>query len=85
MKDMGRFLLIISFIVSAFLVSSCSRSTADTVRSTANSNTSSSEKRYNFKGRIVSVDKAAKRATIEHDAIPGFMEAMTMDFPIHED
>lgn len=46
---------------------------------------SASAKRYEFRGTIVSVNKAAKTATIDHEAVPGYMEAMTMDFPIHED
>ena len=45
---------------------------------------SESAKRYPLKGKVVSVDKAKKKATIEHEEIPGFMEAMTMDFPIRE-
>lgn len=46
---------------------------------------SADAKRYNLKGKVVAVDKAKKKAKIEHDEIPGFMEAMTMDFPIHAD
>src|SRR4051812_15331032 len=46
---------------------------------------SAAAKRYHLKGRVVSVDKAAKRATIEHDAVEGYMAAMTMEFPIHAD
>lgn len=46
---------------------------------------SNNAKRYDLKGRVVSVDKQAKRARIEHEKIPGFMDAMTMEFPIHED
>lgn len=42
-------------------------------------------KRYDLKGKVVSVDKQAKRAKIEHEEIPGFMDKMTMDFPIKED
>jgi protein SCO1/2 len=42
-------------------------------------------KHYPLKGRVVSVDKASKKAKIEHDDIPGYMEGMTMDFPIKED
>jgi protein SCO1/2 len=45
---------------------------------------SPSAKRYNMKGKVVAIDKAKKKATIAHEDIPGFMEAMTMDFPIHE-
>jgi protein SCO1/2 len=46
---------------------------------------SETAKRYDLKGKVVSVDREKKRAKIEHDEIPGYMEAMTMEFPIHED
>ncbi len=48
-------------------------------------NASASAKRYPFKGKVVAVDRTLKKATIDHDAIPGFMEGMTMDFPVHAD
>jgi protein SCO1/2 len=42
-------------------------------------------KRYKLKGKVVAVDKTAKKATIDHEAVEGYMGAMTMDFPIHAD
>ena len=42
-------------------------------------------KRFPFKGKVVSVDRAAKKAKIDHEAVEGYMEAMTMDFPVHAD
>jgi len=52
-------------------------------KSGATGNQSSSElKRYPLKGKVVSVDRTAKKAKIDHEAIEGFMPAMTMDFPI---
>src|SRR5688572_28220233 len=42
-------------------------------------------KRYDLKGKVVSVDREKRTAKIDHEAIPDFMPAMTMDFPIHED
>lgn len=42
------------------------------------------QKRYDLRGTVVSVDKLQKRAKIDHEAIPGFMDRMTMEFPIHE-
>ena len=42
-------------------------------------------KQFPFKGKVVSVDRAAKKAKIDHEAIPGYMEAMTMEFPVHAD
>ena len=46
---------------------------------------SANAERYPLKGKIVSIDKAAKTAKIDHEAIAGYMPAMTMDFPIHAD
>ena len=42
-------------------------------------------KRFDLKGEVIAVDKAKKTATIRHEAVAGYMEAMTMDFPIRED
>jgi protein SCO1 len=42
----------------------------------------SSLKRYPFTGRIVLIDKANQSAIIDGDAIPGFMDAMAMDYKI---
>lgn len=44
--------------------------------------TASSVKRYPFTGRIVLIDKANQSAIIDGDAIPGFMDAMAMDYKI---
>jgi protein SCO1/2 len=49
------------------------------------SNAGGTAKRYPLKGKVISVDKAAKKAKIDHEAIDGYMPAMEMDFPIHED
>jgi protein SCO1 len=39
-------------------------------------------KRYHLTGRVVSIDARAKMANIDADAIPGFMEAMTMPYQV---
>lgn len=41
-------------------------------------------KTYQLKGVIVSVDAAHKSAVIKHETIEGFMEAMTMEFPVRD-
>lgn len=46
---------------------------------------SANAKRFTLKGKVVSVDRVKKEATIDHDDIPGYMDAMSMPFPIHED
>jgi len=69
-----RYIVLFIFILMTF--SACQKQDAK--------QTSENAKRYPLKGKVVSVDKAKKKATIEHEEIPGFMPAMTMDFPIRE-
>src|SRR5690606_11973801 len=69
----------ILFILAAFLLSSCSAPPKEEPKNPAN------VKRHELKGRVVSVDKAKKTASIDHEEVPGYMDAMTMDFPIKED
>lgn len=66
------------FIISLVLFAACKQGTTAT-------NGSSPVERYPIKGKVISVDKAAKTANIQHEDIPGFMPAMTMDFLIKED
>lgn len=40
--------------------------------------------RYDLKGKVVSVDKRGSTVTIAHQAIPGYMEAMTMTFMLDD-
>ncbi len=72
-----RYLII--FLFAIFLLTACQKA------ETQQTNTSANAKRYDLKGKVVSVDKAKKTAKIEHETIPDFMPAMTMDFPIRED
>lgn len=39
-------------------------------------------KRFHLKGKIVSIDTANNSLTIAHEAIPGFMDAMTMPYSV---
>ncbi|MDQ2745918.1 MAG: SCO family protein [Acidobacteriota bacterium] len=67
------------FLFSVFLFTACQKVDAPA------QNASVEAKHFPFKGTVVSVDKAKKTATIKHDAIPGYMDAMTMAFPIKDD
>ena len=66
--------LIVTF--SLFTVAACSR---------AEHKTSADAKRYELTGKIIAVDKQKHKATIQHNEIPGYMAAMTMDFPIKDE
>jgi len=46
---------------------------------------SENAKQYEIKGKVVSVNKSEQKVTIDHEAIPGYMEKMTMEFSLHED
>jgi Cu/Ag efflux protein CusF len=39
---------------------------------------------YTVRGVIVKVDPAGKSAAIDAEKIDGWMEAMTMDYPVHD-
>jgi len=41
--------------------------------------------RYPMKGVVVSLDEKTKSANIKHERIEGWMEAMTMEFPVKDD
>jgi protein SCO1/2 len=43
------------------------------------------EQRFDLKGKVVAVDKAGKKVTVDHEAIPGFMGAMTMMYPVKDE
>jgi protein SCO1 len=43
------------------------------------------ERRFDLKGRVVSVNKSQREVTIAHEEIKGFMDAMTMPFNVKED
>lgn len=42
------------------------------------------EQRYPLKGKVVNVDKRGAAVTVAHEAIPGYMDAMTMPFKLKD-
>ena len=41
-------------------------------------------KTYKIHGKVISIDKLGHQLIIDHDAIPGFMDAMTMPYPVKD-
>ena len=41
--------------------------------------------RYDLNGKVVAIDKAAKKLTVDHGDIPGFMGAMTMPYSVKDE
>jgi len=67
----------------AVLPLGCSkRETAGPVKGSA---PSASAQRYDLRGIIRGVDAEKREVTVEHEEIPGYMDAMTMSFPVRDD
>ena len=65
--------------VALVLSTSCNRSGTN---ASSQQVQASMAKRYRMKGKVVSIDPQAKMANIDGEAIPGFMEAMTMPYVV---
>lgn len=65
----------ILILISALIFSACQSASTEVPDP-------SELKRYDLKGEVLSVDKTNKKASIKHEEIPGYMDAMTMDFEI---
>src|SRR6266849_2811805 len=63
---------ILAIAVLAVVSAGCSPSSGD------------KEKVYDIKGKIVSVDSEKKTVRLDHEDIPGHMQAMEMDFDVQE-
>jgi len=50
----------------------------------AQSSAASSFKTYNLRGKVVSTNPATSEVTLDHEAIPGFMDAMTMPYKLKD-
>ena len=42
------------------------------------------EQRFDLRGKVVGIDKNASTVTLQHEAIPNYMAAMTMDYPVKD-
>jgi protein SCO1 len=72
------FIPVVFLLVLQLCLSSCSPKHQSPVAS-------ESAKQYEIKGKVVSVNKSEHKVTIDHEAIPGYMEKMTMEFSLNDD
>jgi protein SCO1/2 len=80
-KSVIRRLLVFSFL-ALFVLSGCrSGQKAGTQTSAAGSPV---YKVYRLRGKVVSTDAAKSEVTLNHEAIPGFMAAMTMPYKLRD-
>lgn len=65
------------FLLSVFLFTACPTAPKE-------EESSGKLKRYELKGKVLKFDKATKMASVEHEKIEGYMDAMTMDFEVRK-
>jgi len=42
------------------------------------------QRTFSLRGKVVSIDRPGKTVTIDHEAIPGFMDAMAMPYAVKD-
>jgi protein SCO1/2 len=67
----------VAFLLTLTLFLACSRE-----QPTVKPLSEPGEKLYDLRGKIVSRDAADNTLRVDHEAITGYMEAMTMDFSV---
>jgi protein SCO1 len=71
---------VLSAAVALFLLSGCHSATAPTQQTSV----SQGFKVYHLRGKIVNTNATTGEVTVAHDAIPGFMDAMTMPYKLKD-
>ena len=79
MKSPFRALLALTLAVGAL---ACAKRDAAPAKESA---ASASAKRYELRGIVRGVDAAKREVTVDHEEIAGYMDAMTMSFPVRDD
>lgn len=69
---------VVFLLVLQLCISSCGTKSQEPLAS-------KSAKEYEIKGKVVSSNRSGHKVTIDHDAIPGYMEKMTMEFNLYDD
>lgn len=80
MKPLSRTFLALSIALSA--VACAKRDAAAPAKESA---ASANAKRYELRGIVRGVDAAKREVTVDHEEIVGYMDAMTMSFPVRDD
>lgn len=71
-------LAILLLICSLFSTVSCNKKPTE-------GTSQAHSKQFHLKGKVVSIDNRAKMVNVDSEAIPGFMDAMTMPYRVKPD
>ncbi len=72
--------VLLVFLFISLTTVACNKNSQPTV--TVSPQGAPQPKRYHLKGKVVSVDAGAKMLNLDTEAIPGFMDAMTMPYQV---
>jgi protein SCO1/2 len=79
--------LLASSLLALFVLAGCHSGQKQPAQPTSSQNQQIGEferKVYKMRGKVVSTDAAKGEVTLNHEAIPGFMEAMTMPYKLQD-
>jgi Cu/Ag efflux protein CusF len=88
MKTRANTALLLVCVLFGLLTPSCDKKSTQSTNETSNQPTVKSPppvtpvKHYQLKGKVVSIDKQGKMLNVDSEAIPGFMDAMTMPYKV---
>ncbi len=71
-------------LASALFASVCLAGCHSGTKPTDQSSTNSGFKVYHLRGKVISTNSATGEVTLNHEAIPGFMDAMTMPYKLKD-
>jgi protein SCO1 len=69
-------------IIALFLLTMLVGAAISCTKKSDNSQSAIPGKHYQLKGKVVSIDQRGKMVNIDSEAIPGFMEEMTMPYQV---
>lgn len=77
--------IFLSFIIASLTFASCTSGKQDSAQSEAEENTVEEPlETFEATGVVVSVPPSKRNFIVKHNDIPGFMDAMTMAFPVRD-
>jgi Cu/Ag efflux protein CusF len=71
-----------SAMIALFLVTSIGFFFAGCGTAPTENKTQAQVKRFSLKGKVTKIDKPSRELLVDHEAIPGFMGAMEMPYPV---
>ena len=77
-----RYLSIAICLASTLFSVSCTKSSQPGPETAQTAAATPAAKRYHLRGKVVSVDKQSKMLNVDGEAIPDFMDAMTMPYEV---